>query len=55
MGSNNDTKHEIVKYVRQSTQAQGVPEKVTDPVVIVKLQAMCATQTLPDQDQIASL
>jgi hydroxymethylpyrimidine/phosphomethylpyrimidine kinase len=50
VSSNNDVKQEIVKYVQQSTQAQGVPEKVTDPVVIAKLQAMCATQTAPDQD-----
>lgn len=49
MSKRNDAKEEIAEYVQQSTQAQGIPEKVTDPTVIAKLQVMCATLSAPDQ------
>lgn len=49
VSSKSDTKHDIAEYVRQTTAAQGVPEKVTDPATIAKLQAMCAKLDAPDQ------
>jgi hypothetical protein len=49
VGKDNETKNDIAEYVRRSTEAQGVPEKITDPAVIAKLQAMCAKPDAPAQ------